>query len=90
MMDGENTISGNSTHNMSNFTGYGYLAKARLGTSDAATAVTRLDQKTARGVHEHKGSGHMTLHHRVSGDRADDAGFAAQLRHHAQSVLFLC
>lgn len=48
MTDGENTISGNSTHNMSTFTGYGYLAKARLGTTDEATAVTRLDQKTAR------------------------------------------
>lgn len=48
MTDGENTISGNSTHNLSTFTGYGYLAKARLGTTSASTAETRLDQKTAR------------------------------------------
>ena len=43
-----NTISGNSTHNLSTFTGYGYLARARLGTTNAATAVDRLDQKVTR------------------------------------------
>lgn len=48
MTDGENTISGNSTHNLSTFTAYGYLARARLGTTNASTAVTRLDQKTSR------------------------------------------
>lgn len=48
MTDGENTISGNSTHNRSTFSGYGFLAKARLGTTSASTAVNRLDEKTAR------------------------------------------
>lgn len=48
MTDGENTISGNSRHNLSTFTGYGYLSKSRLGTTSASAAVTKLDQKTAR------------------------------------------
>ncbi len=57
MTDGENTISGNSTHNMSTFTGYGYLAKARLGTTSASTAVTRLDEKTTRVCNNIKAAG---------------------------------
>jgi len=48
MTDGENTITGNSTHNRSTFSGYGFLAKARLGTTSASTAVNRLDEKTSR------------------------------------------
>ncbi len=48
MTDGENTISGNSTHNRSTYTAYGYLSRARLGTTSATTAVTRLDEKTRR------------------------------------------
>lgn len=48
MTDGENTISSNSTHNKSTFSGYGFLAKERLGTTSASTAVNRLDEKTAR------------------------------------------
>lgn len=48
MTDGDNTISAASNHNLSSFTGYGYLSKARLGTTNASTAETRLDQKTAR------------------------------------------
>lgn len=50
MTDGENTISGNSTHNRSTFTGYGYLAKLRLGpTIDTPSeAQNELDAKTIR------------------------------------------
>ncbi len=48
MTDGDNTISAASNHNLSSFTGYGYLSKARLGTTNASTAETRLDQKTSR------------------------------------------
>ncbi|MEQ1887669.1 MAG: TadE/TadG family type IV pilus assembly protein [Alphaproteobacteria bacterium] len=48
MTDGENTIQGGNNHNLSAFTAYGFLAKQRLGTNNESTAVTRLDQKTAR------------------------------------------
>lgn len=48
MTDGENTISETGDHNISTFTGYGYLSKRRLGTTSPTTAVSRLDEKTAR------------------------------------------
>lgn len=48
MTDGENTISSTSNHNRSTYTAYGYLSMARLGTTSASTAVTRLDAKTLR------------------------------------------
>lgn len=50
MTDGENTISGTSNHNLSTFTGYGHLAKLRLGPTinTASEAEAELDAKTAR------------------------------------------
>lgn len=53
MTDGENTISGNSTHNRSTFTGYGYLsmALAHYGSASIDTATeaqNELDAKTIR------------------------------------------
>ena len=50
MTDGENTFSGNSTHNKSTFTAYGFLAKQRLGPGiDTETeGQNELDAKTTR------------------------------------------
>ncbi len=53
MTDGENTISGNGTHNLSTFTGYGFLSKAAAHFGDAtintqSEAQQELDNKTAR------------------------------------------
>jgi Flp pilus assembly protein TadG len=48
MTDGENTIFNGDAHNISTFSGYGYLSKRRLGTTSPTTAVSRLNEKTAR------------------------------------------
>ncbi|HAK63614.1 MAG TPA: pilus assembly protein TadG [Alphaproteobacteria bacterium] len=50
MTDGENTFSGNSTHNKSTFTAYGFLAKQRLGSGidTASEGESELDAKTLR------------------------------------------
>ena len=47
LTDGENTIPSKSNHNKSDYTGYGYLAQGRLGTTNASTAENKLDQKTS-------------------------------------------
>lgn len=53
MTDGENTISAASNHNLSTFTGYGYLSQAAAHYGDASIntqseAQAELDKKTAR------------------------------------------
>ena len=47
LTDGENTIAPRNNHNKSYYTAYGYLAKARLGTTSSYTAVQTLNSKTA-------------------------------------------
>ncbi len=47
LTDGANTIAPRNNHNKSYYTAYGYLAKARLGTTNKNQAVTILNQKTA-------------------------------------------
>lgn len=46
LTDGENEVFGGwSTHNRSDYSGYGYLAANRLGTTNRATGVTRVNEK---------------------------------------------
>ena len=47
LSDGRNEVVGQSTHNVSDYTGYGYLSQQRLGTQDNETAVTRVNEKVA-------------------------------------------
>lgn len=48
LTDGMNTMPGANNHNESQYTGYGYVAEGRLGTTDNDEAESRLDPKTAR------------------------------------------
>jgi len=59
MTDGENTFSGNSTHNKSTFTAYGYLAKQRLGSGvdTQSEGESELDAKTIRICNNVKAAG---------------------------------
>lgn len=59
MTDGENTISGNSNHNRSSFTAYGYVAKQRLGPGidTDSEAQAELNAKTTRLCNNIKASG---------------------------------
>ena len=47
LSDGRNEVVAQSTHNVSDYTGYGYLSQQRLGTQDNETAVTRVNEKVA-------------------------------------------
>lgn len=47
LSDGRNEVVAQSSHNVSDYTGYGYLSKQRLGTTDNETAVTRVNEKVA-------------------------------------------
>jgi Flp pilus assembly protein TadG len=47
LTDGENTIDRESNYNKSNYSAYGHLKKARLGTTDASTFENQLDDDTA-------------------------------------------
>ena len=47
LTDGENTIDREYDHNRSNYSAYGYLEEARLGTKSQYTFVNKLDAKTA-------------------------------------------
>lgn len=59
MTDGENTFSGTSDHNKSTFTGYGFLAKQRLGTGidTRSEGEAELDAKTIRLCNNIKAAG---------------------------------
>ncbi len=62
MTDGENTISGTSNHNLSTFTGYGYLSKAAAHYGDPSIntqseAENELDAKTTRMCNKIKAAG---------------------------------
>ncbi len=46
LTDGANTIDTEPTHNLSNYSAYGFLAEGRLGTTRASTFRARLDQNT--------------------------------------------
>lgn len=45
LTDGRNQVVTQSGHNVSDYTGYGYLSERRLGTSSRSTAEQRLDEK---------------------------------------------
>ncbi len=47
LTDGRNEVVSQSGHNVSDYTGYGYLAEQRLGTQDNETAVTRVNERVA-------------------------------------------
>ena len=46
LTDGENTIDTESTHNLSNYSAYGYLSEGRLGTTSSSTFEDKLDTNT--------------------------------------------
>ncbi|HAH09265.1 MAG TPA: pilus assembly protein TadG [Alphaproteobacteria bacterium] len=48
LSDGENTIPTRTTALLSDYTAYGYLSEGRLGTTNAAEAARRQDDKTQR------------------------------------------
>ncbi len=47
LTDGRNEVVAQSTHNVSDYTGYGYLSQQRLGTQVNETAVTRVNERVA-------------------------------------------
>jgi Flp pilus assembly protein TadG len=61
MTDGENTYprEGGSryTHNLTEYSAYGYLAQNRLGTMDYSSAITRLDQRLTTACNNAKAAG---------------------------------
>ena len=46
LTDGENTLPSKSNHNVSQYTAYGYVSEARLGTTNINTARAQLNPKT--------------------------------------------
>ena len=46
LTDGENTIDRESTHNLSNYSAYGFLSEGRLGTTNANAFEDKLDSNT--------------------------------------------
>ena len=57
LTDGDNTIAATSNHNKSRYSAYGYLANGRLGTTNASTFESKLDEKTALACTELKSAG---------------------------------